>query len=289
VSDAPHADDDAPVLTDASGDAHRSGAAASDSEAVHRTTLLSESTNAAMLRALTTARHAASFEIPILLFGESGTGKSALAFSIHDWSARRDRPFVALSCRGPRFLRRGPSTAEPASVALHDEESQLRVPEGTVFLDEVGMLSSALQARLIRFLDEDCAGIHGCAPGRGTRVIASTSRDLEQDVRCGQFRHDVFFRLNVVSIYVPPLRERIEDLSPLVDDILEMLCRRHRRPRMCLAPDVTRAFAAYSWPGNVRELATVLEHATVLASGDTIELGDLPDRVLGRRVGALGA
>ena len=250
----------------------------------YRAALLRHSANAATARAIAMARQAATFEVPILLCGESGTGKSVLAFAIHDWSIRRAQPFVAVSCRGSQLARRDlRGVTEVVSASPLDEERKLRVPAGTLFLDEVGALSSDLQATLIRFLDEECAGTHGHRFGWGTRVIASTSRDLEQDVREGRFRHDVFFRLNVVTIPLVPLRERPEDLPQLVDDLLATLCARHRRPRLRLDPRALALLATYAWPGNVRELATVLEHATVLARSETIDVEDLPDRVFALR------
>jgi DNA-binding NtrC family response regulator len=250
----------------------------------YRTTLLLDSANAATARAIAMARQAATFEVPILLCGEGGTGKSELAFAVHDWSIRRAQPFVVVSCRGSHLARRDlRGVSEVVNASPLDEERKLRVPAGTLFLDEVGALSSDLQATLVRFLDEECAGTHGRPLGWGTRVIASTSRDLEEDVRTGRFRHDAFFRLNVVTIRLLPLRERSEDLPQLVDDLLTALCARHRRPRLGLTPRALALLTSYGWPGNVRELATVLEHATVLARSETIDVDDLPDRLFGSR------
>ena len=221
-----------------------------------------------MTRAIATSRQVASFEIPILLCGESGTGKSVLAASIHDWSPRRAGPFVTMMCGG--------------HDEQHEEAWTPRAPHGTLFLDEVGMLSGPLQAKLVRFLEENASGNRGQAADASTRVIAAASDDLEHNVHAGQFRRDLFFRLNVVTIRLPALRERPEDLPRLTDEVLTSLCIRHNRPAMELAPEVRAAFAAYDWPGNMRELATVLEHAIVLARTTALQREDLPDRLLAR-------
>jgi NtrC-family two-component system response regulator AlgB len=153
---------------------------------------------------------------------------------------------------------------------------------GTVFLDEVGELPLELQAKLLRFLEEhrfEAVG-GGETVTVDARIIAATNRELEGEVRAGRFREDLFFRLNVIEIRLPPLRERAEDLRGLAEHVLDALCVRHRRPALTLAPEARAVLAAYRWPGNVRELVNALERAVVLARGDTVRAEDLPDRLL---------
>jgi len=248
---------------------------------------LRESTSVPMQRALATARQAAASDVTVLLSGESGTGKNVLAAAIHDWSPRRDRPFVTIACTtlAEHLLEselfghvKGAFTG-----AWKDKPGRLEAAEhGTVFLDEVGDLPLELQGKLLRFLEqhrfERVGG--GETITVDARVLAATNRDLEADVAAGRFREDLFFRLNVITIRLPALRERPEDLPALIDHVLATLCSRHRRPALSLAPEARRALHAYRWPGNVRELVNTLERAVVLSRGDVIQGDDLPDRLL---------
>ena len=246
-----------------------------------------ESASAAMQRALATARQAAASDVTVLLTGESGTGKNVLAAAIHAWSPRRPGPFVKIPCTtlADQLLEselfghvKGAFTG-----AWKDKPGRLEGARGgTIFLDEVGDVSVELQAKLLRFLEEHRFERVG---GSETievdaRVIAATNRDLEADVRASRFREDLYFRLNVVAVVLPPLRERVADLTTLTDQLLTVLCARHRRGRLQLAPEARRALAAYHWPGNVRELVNVLERTIVLSQGETIRAEDLPDRLL---------
>ena len=249
--------------------------------------VLLESASVAMQRALATARQVADSDVTVLLTGESGTGKNVLAAAIHRWSPRGDAPFVKIPCTtlADQLLEselfghvKGSFTG-----ALKDKPGRLEAARGgTVFLDEVGDLPLDLQAKLLRFLEEHRFERVG---GNATiaveaRVIAATNRELEADVRAGRFREDVFFRLNVVAIPLPPLRERAADLPALTDHLLAALCARHRRGNLQLAPEARRLLAAYRWPGNVRELVNVLERAVVLSQGETIRPDDLSDRLV---------
>jgi len=249
---------------------------------------LLESANPAMQRAIATARQVAPSDVAVLLTGESGTGKNVLASAIHAWSPRHEGPFVTIPC---------PTLADHAlleGALLRDvkgafSESATDIPGrlesaqgGTLFLDEVGDLSLDVQAKLERILAEQLFERTGASGTLGVdaRTITATKHDLEADVRAGRFREDLFFGLNVVTIALPPLRDRLEDLSALTDHILTRLAARHGRGTLRLAPEIRHIFAAYNWPGNVRELANTLERAVVLSRGEVITTEHLPDRLL---------
>jgi DNA-binding NtrC family response regulator len=239
-----------------------------------------------MRQAIATARQAAASDVPVLLVGEVGTGKRSLAAAIHDWSPRRSGPLARLSCtaRSPGvpfvgWIGAGRETFPRESRALRAARAGFR---GTLLLDEVGDLSSDDQAELLRVLgDRRVARIDGAEPdGMDARVVATTSHDLEAEPHAGRFRRDLFFRLSVVTIVLPPLRQRLEDLPVLTDRLLDHLATHHRRHPLTITPEASRALATYGWPGNASELANVLERAVVLASGTTIGIRDLPENVL---------
>ena len=249
--------------------------------------VLLESQSPLMQRVLATAKQVATSDATVLLTGESGTGKNVLAAAIHRWSPRRDGPFITIACTtlAEHLLEselfghvKGAFTG-----AWKDKPGRLEAARGgTVFLDEVGELPPDLQAKLMRFIEE-----HRCERVGGgetitvdARIIAATNRDLEAEVRAGRFRQDLFFRLHVVGIRLPALRERMEDFPLLTDHLLAFLCARHRRGLLQLPAEVRRELAAYRWPGNVRELVNALERAVVLARGNSIEAEDLPDRLV---------
>jgi NtrC-family two-component system response regulator AlgB len=240
-----------------------------------------------MRRAIETARRAASSDATVLLLGESGTGKNVLARAIHAWSPRRAGPFVTISCTtlAEHLLEselfghvKGAFTG-----AWKDKPGRLEsAAGGTLFLDEMGELPPELQAKLLRFLEErrfervgDTRTVEVDA-----RLVAATNRDLEAEVAAGRFRSDLYYRLAVVALRLPPLRERREDLPALADHLLAALAARHRRTLPRLSPEARAALAAYGWPGNVRELANALERALVLSPGGAIGVESLPDAVL---------
>ena len=250
--------------------------------------ILLESESPAMQRALDVARRVAGSDATLLLTGESGTGKTVLARQVHAWSERHAAPFVTITCTtlSEHLLEselfghvKGAFTG-----AWKDNPGRLEAAaRGTVFLDEIGELPLELQAKLLRFLEERCFERVG---GRTTieidaRLIAATNRDLEQEVAAKRFRSDLYFRLNVVGIRLPPLRERRAELRRLVDHVLATLAARHRRetvPRP--TPEAWRAIEGYAWPGNIRELENALERALVLSRPDAIEADALPDAVV---------
>jgi NtrC-family two-component system response regulator AlgB len=248
---------------------------------------LLESRAEPMNDALDTARRAADTDVTVLLLGESGTGKNVIARAIHGWSARRGEPFVTVACTtlAEHLLEselfghvKGAFTG-----AWKDKPGRLEAAAGgTLFLDEIGELAPELQAKLLRFLEERCFERVGDTRTRevDARIVAATNRNLEAEVSSGRFRSDLFYRLAVVSVRVPPLRERREDLAALVDHLLAALAARHHRPRPRIEPAALEAIAAYAWPGNVRELANALERALVLSRGDSIGAESLPDAML---------
>ena len=248
--------------------------------------VLLESRNAKMKRVIDTAQQAAASNATLLLTGESGTGKGVLARAVHDWSARASGPFVAIACTtlSEHLLEselfghvKGAFTG-----AWKDKSGRLEAAAGgTVFLDEIGELSAALQAKLLRFLDERRFERVGGATTIeiDARIVAATNRDLEAEVRRAAFREDLFYRLNVLRIELPALRERLEDLSALARHILAMHAVRYERPALELDREAETVLARYRWPGNVRELVNVLEHAVVVCRGDRLRVDDLPDRL----------
>jgi NtrC-family two-component system response regulator AlgB len=246
------------------------------------------SASGVMRHALATAERAAASDAVVLLTGESGTGKTVLARQIHAWSRRSAGPFVTISCTtlADHLLEselfghvRGAFTG-----ALKDKPGRVEAAVGgTLFFDEIGELPPELQAKLLRFLEERRFERVGDTRTRtvDARVIAATNRALETDVAAGRFREDLFFRLNVVSIRLPPLRERPEDLDAFIDHVVATVAARDRRPALRLAAAARAILHRYAWPGNLRELANALEHAAVLSRGDEIGSDDLPDRLLG--------
>jgi len=247
---------------------------------------LTESRSSAMQAVLRTARQAANSDATVILLGESGAGKNVLARQIHEWSPRHDRPFVVVNCTtlSDQLLEselfghvRGAFTG-----AIKNKPGRLEAAAGgTVFLDEIADLSPALQTKLLRFLQERRFERVG---GDETieidaRIIAASNRDLEHEVAAGHFREDLFYRLNVISLRVPALRERPEDLRPLVEHFLAAAALRNRRQGLSLSPEAMDALSAYPWPGNIRELRNAIERAVVLSRSEVIPREGLPDRV----------
>jgi DNA-binding NtrC family response regulator len=243
--------------------------------------------SAQMAHAVELSRKAAASRATVLLLGESGVGKEVFARAIHGWSERRPEPFIAINCVGlARELLESElfGHEKGAFTGAHRlKKGKLELAHrGTVLLDEVGDISQELQTKLLRFLQEREFERVGAtrAISVDVRIIAATNRDLETAVKEGRFREDLYHRLNVVPITLPPLRERREDIPELARHFLERFARETKKRVTDIAPEALEKLRAYSWPGNVRELANVIERAVVLGQGPRIALGDLPPRVI---------
>jgi two-component system, NtrC family, response regulator AlgB len=231
---------------------------------------------------------AASSEAPVLFRGENGTGKSVLARALHARSPRAEGPFVVVNCPtlSEELLAselfghvRGAFTG-----ATRDQPGRVEAAEGgTLFLDEIGELPPSLQAKLLRFLQDKCFERLGESKTRqaDVRVIAATNRDVDADVRSGRFREDLLYRLNVVEIAVPPLRERPEDILGLARLFLAAAARAARRPPLELATATEKLLVQYAWPGNLRELRNVIERVAILWPSTIVPPEALPERLRG--------
>ncbi|MBI1922453.1 MAG: sigma-54-dependent Fis family transcriptional regulator [Geobacter sp.] len=224
----------------------------------------------------------------VMVLGESGTGKELIARAIHSSGTRRRGPFVAVNCAAiPENLMeselfghaKGAFTDAVADKAGLFEQAD----RGTLFLDEVGEMPLSLQVKLLRVLqDEEIRRVGGQAPIRvDVRVVSATSRNLDEEVRQGRFREDLFYRLNVFAINVPPLRERPEDIPLLVEHFLGKFGEKLGKPGIRPSVETLRCLGPYSWPGNVRELENCIERALILCEGDTLEVDCLPEVVRG--------
>lgn len=224
------------------------------------------------------AQRAANSDASILLLGESGTGKELFARSIHQWSPRQGMPMVVINCVAltETLLENELFGHERGAYTGADrlQKGKLEMAEGgTVFLDEIGDMPLPLQAKLLRVLqDREFQRVGGTrAVSVNIRFIAATNKDLKQAVKAGQFREDLFFRLNVVSFTLPPLRDRSEDISRLADFFLTRHAYEAKRAGVTLSPAARTALTHYPWPGNIRELDNVLSRAVVLSPSDVIE------------------
>jgi len=241
----------------------------------------------AMTEAHATAMRAAASDATILLRGESGTGKEVFARAIHASSKRRAGPFVAVNCAalGADLLESELFGHEKGAFtgAVRGKQGRIELAAGgTLFLDEIGELAPALQAKLLRVLQErEFERVGGTRSIRtDLRIIAATNRDLAADVSAGRFREDLYYRLNVVSVRLPPLRDRKEDIGPLLDHFLRRYALDAGRPALRFEDGARAVLAAHPWPGNVRELANVVERAVVLATEDAIGPEALPEEIL---------
>jgi DNA-binding NtrC family response regulator len=244
--------------------------------------------SAAMQRVFDVIRKVADTDLTVLIRGPSGTGKELVANAIHWRSPRQKRPFVKVNCAA--FSRelveselfgheRGAFTG-----AVSAREGKFEVADGgTLLLDEVGDMPLETQAKILRVLQErELERVGGNRTIKvDVRVLAATNQDLESRVRAGTFREDLFYRLHVVAVTLPPLRERPEDLPLLIERFLDAAATRMRRPRPTPTAGAYRALLAHPWPGNVRELEHALEQAVALAGGETLSVDDLPHALAG--------
>jgi len=222
----------------------------------------------------------------VLVLGESGTGKELIAKAIHEKSNRRTRPFVAINCGALR------ETLLESELFGHEKGSftgayqkKLGLAEaangGTLFLDEIGELAQGVQAKLLRFLQEgEIYRVGGKDPVQvDVRVICATNRDLEKEVAQGNFREDLFYRINTIAISVPPLRRRKDDIPVLIQHFLNEGGYQSMNRARTIDADALKIMIAYEWPGNIRELQNVCERLQILSEGHTIMVGDIPDHI----------
>jgi len=239
-----------------------------------------------MKDAVETARKAAASKATVLLLGESGTGKEVFARAIHNWSERNGQPFVAINCVGlsKELLESELFGHEKGAFTGADQQKKGKIElasGGTVFLDEIGDVSQELQTKLLRFLQErEFDRVGGIRPIRvDVRILAATNRNLENLVKQGRFREDLYHRLNVVPITLASLRERAEDIPILAHHFIERYAKEAKKNFTEIGADALQQLCAYDWPGNVRELGNVIERAIVLGRGPGLTMQDLPPRV----------
>ena len=232
-------------------------------------------------------RQVARVDTTVLILGESGTGKDLLTKAIHALSDRATAPLVTINCAAiPETLLESELFGHGKGSftgAIQDKEGLFKVADGgTLFLDEIGNTSLAIQVKLLRVLEEKkITPLGKTIPiPIDVRLICATNADLEEDVEAGRFRADLFYRLNVIPLNIPPLRERIEDLPLLVDHFVDKYCARHNVAHKEVLPEVYNLLAAYSWPGNVRELENSIERTVLMNRGDILTPDSFPQRII---------
>lgn len=249
-------------------------------------TIISQSSK--MEEVISLASRSAKSRATILITGENGTGKEVLARAIHFISSRKDNPFIAINipALSENLLESELFGHEKGSFTGADKlkKGRFEVADGgTLFLDEIGDMSVSTQIKILRVLQE-----HKFERVGGTehievdvRIIAATNQDLEKKIKEGTFREDLYYRLNVVTIKIPPLRERKDDIPPLVDYFIGLYCRENERNKLEISKEAFDILMKYNYPGNIRELENIIERAVVLTRGDLITLNDLPLHVRG--------
>ncbi len=246
--------------------------------------IVSQST--AMSQVLNIAGRVASSNAPVLITGETGTGKELVAKAVHFAGSRREKPFVAVNCAAlsENLLESELFGHEKGAFTGADRQRKGRFETaegGTLFLDEVGEIPLALQVKLLRVLQEKtCERVGSSHPlPTNVRIVAATNRDLEAMVREGKFREDLFYRLNVVAIRIPPLRERREDIPPLIDAFIERFASENSKKITGISREAMDLLMKHSYPGNVRELENIMQQSIVLCRGEMLVSEDLPLRV----------
>lgn len=226
----------------------------------------------------------------VLIMGESGTGKELIAHAIHYQSDRRDKPFIPVNCGAiPEELLESELFGHEKGAFTHAIRTRIGRFElahsGTIFLDEIGDMSPNLQVKILRVLQgHQFERIGGTKTIKtDIRVIAATNKNLEEAVEAGRFREDLYYRLNVIPIHVPPLRERASDIPLLAHHFLEKFNKSKKKNIKSISKEVMQCFMSYNWPGNVRELENMIERLIILANDDKITIRDLPERLLAHR------
>jgi len=229
-----------------------------------------------------TVRKAAASEAIVLLQGESGTGKSVFARAIHHWSSRSGKPMALVSCPAvPSELLESELFGHAKGSftgAVRDNPGRIATCEGgTLFLDEIGDMELAVQAKILRFIQDKEYERLGESVSRkaDVRIIAATNADLTRNVEEGRFREDLFYRLNVISITIPPLRDRKEDIMPMALDFLAYFSKVNHKHAYGFTYDAEKALSSYTWPGNVRELRNTIERAVILGNMEKISVNEL--------------
>ena len=223
----------------------------------------------------------------VLVTGESGTGKELLVRALHANSRRADKPFVPINCGAiPKELLESELFGHEKGAfthAIRSRQGRFEMADGgTIFLDEIGEMELSLQVKILRVLQEkeiERVGGTGCKKV-DVRIVAATNRDLEVEVAAGRFREDLYYRLNVIPLHLPPLRQRGNDVLLLARYFLNHFCTKKARDPMLLDETTRRILAAYNWPGNVRELENFMERLSILVDGDTVCMDDLPHKIL---------
>ena len=232
-------------------------------------------------------RKVAPTDSTVLVTGESGTGKEVLVRTLHRESKRTNAPFIPVNCGAiPKELLESELFGHEKGAfthAIRTKPGRFELAEGgTIFLDEIGEMDTSLQVKILRVLQEkEIERVGGSGPKKiDVRIVAATNRDLEQEVALGNFREDLYYRLNVIPLHLPPLRERGNDILTLAENFLKVFCEKRRREQLTLSEDVAKVFLNYSWPGNVRELENFTERLSILADGPQIVLSDLSPKIL---------
>ncbi|GHV52608.1 sigma-54-dependent Fis family transcriptional regulator [Deltaproteobacteria bacterium] len=223
----------------------------------------------------------------ILVTGESGTGKELLVRALHDNSLRSEKPFVPINCGAiPKDLLESELFGHEKGAftnAIKTRSGRFEMADGgTIFLDEIGEMDGSLQVKILRVLQEkEIERVGGDGVRKvDVRIVAATNRNLEEEVGAGRFREDLFYRLNVIPLHLPPLRERGGDIMLLVSYFLQRFCQKRGRKPLGVSKEAEKALNAYPWPGNIRELENFMERVSILCDGPTVRVTDLPQKIL---------